>query len=131
MQLSEPTSPRRVDASATAVSPAPDDKTEEYVTLAVPEHAPAAIPALYRVEDVMPVLRMGRSTIYELIRTGRLRTVKEGRARFIPATAINEYVEAASWLLPIPPSPDRTWDSTTPPPPARAWRIASRAEARD
>lgn len=49
-------------------------------------------PVLYRVQDAMPVLRMSRSTIYELIRAGRLRTVKEGRARFIPATAINEYV---------------------------------------
>lgn len=49
-------------------------------------------PALYRVADAMLVLRMSRTVIYDLIRVGRLRTVKEGRARFIPASAIAEYV---------------------------------------
>jgi excisionase family DNA binding protein len=35
---------------------------------------------------------MSRTVIYEQIRTGRLRTVKQGRARLIPATAITDYV---------------------------------------
>ncbi|WP_344312346.1 excisionase [Fodinicola feengrottensis] len=30
--------------------------------------------------------------MYELIRCGRLRTVKEGRTRLVPAAAIAEYV---------------------------------------
>jgi excisionase family DNA binding protein len=40
----------------------------------------------------MRVLSMSRTVIYDLIRTGRLRTVNEGRARRIPASAINEYI---------------------------------------
>ena len=49
-------------------------------------------PVLYRVTDATRVLRLSRSVVYELIRAGRLRTVKEGRARLIPASAIAEYV---------------------------------------
>ena len=49
-------------------------------------------PVLYRVADAMCVLSMSRTVIYDLIRTGRLRTVSEGRSRRIPASAIAEYV---------------------------------------
>lgn len=47
---------------------------------------------LYEVPEVMQMLRMGRTVIYELIRSGRLRSVKEGRARRIPAAAVREYI---------------------------------------
>jgi excisionase family DNA binding protein len=40
----------------------------------------------------MRVLSLSRSVIYELIRAGRLRTVKEGRTRLIPQSAITDYV---------------------------------------
>lgn len=49
-------------------------------------------PILYRVEEAAEALRMSRSVIYELIRSGRLRTVKEGRRRLVPVTALTEYV---------------------------------------
>ncbi|MEJ3745197.1 helix-turn-helix domain-containing protein [Actinomycetes bacterium KLBMP 9797] len=48
--------------------------------------------ALYRVSEAMAILSLSRSVIYELIRNGRLRSVKEGTARLIPAQAIAEYV---------------------------------------
>ncbi|MEU9127883.1 helix-turn-helix domain-containing protein [Kitasatospora sp. NPDC048540] len=51
-----------------------------------------APPLLYRVADAMNALSMSRTVIYDLIRTGRLRTVKEGRSRLIPASAIADYV---------------------------------------
>jgi excisionase family DNA binding protein len=47
---------------------------------------------LYRVPEAMALLSLGRSTIYELIRSGRLRSVTEGRTRLIPASAIADYV---------------------------------------
>jgi excisionase family DNA binding protein len=47
---------------------------------------------LYRVADAMVILSLGRSAIYEQIRSGRLRSVTEGRARLIPASAIAEYI---------------------------------------
>ena len=47
---------------------------------------------LYRVADAMAVLSISRSVIYEQIRSGRLRSVTQGRSRLIPASAIAEYV---------------------------------------
>lgn len=51
------------------------------------------IPQLYRVEQTMRMLSLSRTVIYELIRSGRLRSVKQGRTRLIPASAIAEYVD--------------------------------------
>jgi excisionase family DNA binding protein len=48
--------------------------------------------ALYRIPEAMELLSMSRSVIYEQIRAGRLRTVTEGRARRVPASAIADYV---------------------------------------
>jgi excisionase family DNA binding protein len=47
---------------------------------------------LYEVPDVMRMLRLSRTVVYELIRSGRLRSVKQGRARHISATAIRDYI---------------------------------------
>jgi excisionase family DNA binding protein len=47
---------------------------------------------LYRVAEVMRLLSLSRSVIYNQIRAGRLRSVKEGKARLIPADAIADYV---------------------------------------
>jgi len=47
---------------------------------------------LYRIVDAMVVLSMSRSVIYEQIRSGRLRSVTQGRARLIPASAIADYI---------------------------------------
>ncbi|MBF6046385.1 helix-turn-helix domain-containing protein [Streptomyces sp. NRRL B-1677] len=61
------------------------------MTLASPERATTVEPLFYKISDVQRVLRLSRTVIYGLIRTGRLRTVKEGRARLVPASAIHEY----------------------------------------
>jgi excisionase family DNA binding protein len=47
---------------------------------------------LYRIPEAMHLLSMSRSVIYELIRSGRLRTVRQGRSRLVPKVAIVEYV---------------------------------------
>lgn len=47
---------------------------------------------LYKVTDAMRVLNLSRTVIFELLRSGRLRSVKQGRTRLIPASAIREYV---------------------------------------
>lgn len=54
--------------------------------------APAAEIQLYSVTDAMQALRLSRTVIYELIRSGRLRSVKQGRARRITAAAIRDYI---------------------------------------
>jgi excisionase family DNA binding protein len=48
--------------------------------------------ALYRIPEAMRLLSLSRSVLYELIRSGRLRTVKEGRSRLVPQSAILDYV---------------------------------------
>lgn len=47
---------------------------------------------LYKVPDVVRALNLSRSVVFDLLRTGRLRSVKEGRARLIPASALREYL---------------------------------------
>ena len=49
-------------------------------------------PQLISVTVAMTVLNLGRTRLYELINTGRLRSVHEGRRRLIPLTAIRDYV---------------------------------------
>ena len=49
--------------------------------------------ALYRDTGSDATAVISRTVIYELMRSGRLRTVTEGRCRRIPASAIAEYVE--------------------------------------
>lgn len=48
---------------------------------------------LYRPEEAAKALRIGRSTVYEEIRLGRLQTVRIGRRRLVPAEYIARYVE--------------------------------------
>jgi excisionase family DNA binding protein len=48
---------------------------------------------LYRIADAVVVLSLGRTAIYEQIRSGRLRTVTQGRTRLIPASATTEYIK--------------------------------------
>jgi excisionase family DNA binding protein len=49
---------------------------------------------LLRVDQAGRQLNLGRTVMYELIRSGRLRSVKIGRLRLIPASAVAEFVEA-------------------------------------
>jgi excisionase family DNA binding protein len=48
--------------------------------------------ALYRIPEAMRLLSLSRSVIYNQIRLGRLRSVREGTTRLIPADAIADYV---------------------------------------
>ena len=48
---------------------------------------------LLRPEEVARALGVGRTTVYELIRVGELRSVKIGNSRRISAAALADYVE--------------------------------------
>lgn len=50
-------------------------------------------PRLYRIPEAMRLLSISRSTLYEQLRAGRLRSVTQGRTRLIPAEAITAYIE--------------------------------------
>ena len=47
---------------------------------------------LYRVCQAGEVLSLSRSVVFDLMRMGRLRSVKEGRTRLIPLSALRDYV---------------------------------------
>lgn len=47
---------------------------------------------LYRPKEAATVLGIGRDKLYDLMRSGRLRSVKDGGARFITAEALQTYV---------------------------------------
>jgi excisionase family DNA binding protein len=49
---------------------------------------------LLTLKDTAVVLRVGRSKLYELMAAGKLRSVKIGGSRRIPATALAEFVAA-------------------------------------
>ncbi|MCX4549246.1 helix-turn-helix domain-containing protein [Streptomyces sp. NBC_01500] len=48
---------------------------------------------LHRVEAAAEMLNIKRSTAYDQIRLGRLRTVRVGRRRLVPTEYIDDYVE--------------------------------------
>jgi excisionase family DNA binding protein len=54
------------------------------------------VPFLLRAEEVAKALAIGRTAVFELIRTGELRSVKIGKSRRIPADAVVEYVAGLS-----------------------------------
>jgi len=49
-------------------------------------------PRVLRVEEAARALGIGRSLVYDLIRSGRLRSFKVGSRRLIPAAAIDETI---------------------------------------
>jgi excisionase family DNA binding protein len=51
---------------------------------------------LLRPEEVATALGIGRTAVFELIRTGELRSVKIGKSRRIPTDAVYEYVAGLS-----------------------------------
>ena len=46
-----------------------------------------------RVEDLMPILGIGRNTAYELIRSGQIRSVRIGRQIRVPREALLEFLD--------------------------------------
>jgi excisionase family DNA binding protein len=62
------------------------------MTAITSESTQVSEPRLYKVADAMRLLRLSRTVVYEQLRSGRLRSVHQGRARLIPATAISEYI---------------------------------------
>ena len=47
---------------------------------------------MMRVEDAAQALGLSRTKTYALVHDGRLRSVKIGRSRRVPASAIDEFV---------------------------------------
>ena len=48
---------------------------------------------LLTVPEVMARLKLGRSTVYDLIRSRRLVSITIGRSRRVPADAIRDFID--------------------------------------
>ena len=48
---------------------------------------------LLTVEEAANRLRIGRTVMYNLVRSNRIRTIKIGRLRRVPVDALREYVD--------------------------------------
>lgn len=49
---------------------------------------------LLTTEEAAEVLRVGRSTVYDLMRTRALGSVKIGRRRLVPTQSLRAYIES-------------------------------------
>ena len=50
-------------------------------------------PLLLSVREVAPLLRLGRDATYELVRSGRLRSIRLNRKVLIPRTELEAFVQ--------------------------------------
>jgi len=64
--------------------------------------APAASPdRLLTVPEVMDLLQLGRTNVYDLIRRGELESVLIGRARRIPTKAVSDLIASSAHVEPV------------------------------
>lgn len=54
------------------------------------------LPLALTVEDLTQLLSVGRNTAYELVRSGKIRSIKVGRIYRIPRSAVDEYLNTRS-----------------------------------
>ena len=54
------------------------------------------LPLVLKVEDLMPILVIGRNMAYELVRSGQIYSVRVGRSYRIPVNALEEYLRKTS-----------------------------------
>ena len=57
------------------------------------------LPMVLRVEDLMPILGIGRNTAYELVRSGQIRSIKIGRKIRVPKDAVAAFLGETEDLL--------------------------------
>jgi excisionase family DNA binding protein len=55
---------------------------------------PASPERLYGINEAAAVLSLGRTRVYREIRLGHIRTIRAGRRRLVPASALAEFTRA-------------------------------------
>ena len=58
-------------------------------------HSFDELPLTLRVEDLMPILDIGRNTAYELVRSKQIYSIKIGRQLRIPKQALIDYLTSS------------------------------------
>lgn len=59
-------------------------------------HSINELPLILTVEDLMPVLCIGRNAAYDLVRSGQIRSLRIGRQIRIPREAVIEFISGAA-----------------------------------
>lgn len=54
------------------------------------------LPLTLRVEDLMPILGIGRNTAYGLVRSGKIRSIRIGRKIRIPKPEVLAFLDRSS-----------------------------------
>ena len=54
------------------------------------------LPLVLKVEDLMPILSIGRNTAYELVRNGQIRSIRVGAQFRIPREAVAEFLAGSA-----------------------------------
>lgn len=88
----------RAEAAAAALISQLTDLRTQIIDLAVAvserSHEPDLQPVLLTIEETAQSLRIGRSMVCQLVKTGELRSVKIGASRRVPVAAVNEYADS-------------------------------------
>ncbi len=53
-------------------------------------------PPVLKVENLIPILSIGRNTAYELVRSGQIRSIRIGSTYRIPKDAVVEFIQKSS-----------------------------------
>lgn len=59
-------------------------------------HSLEDLPLVLRVEDLMPILGIGRNTAYDLVRSGQIKSIKVGVQYRIPRSAVEEFISGSA-----------------------------------
>ena len=54
------------------------------------------LPLTLRVEELMPILGIGRNTAYELVRSGQIKSIRIGKRIRIPKEGLRLFLEGSS-----------------------------------
>ena len=59
-------------------------------------HSIEELPLILTVDDLMPVLCIGRNTAYDLVRSGQIQSLRIGHQIRIPRDAVVKFISSAA-----------------------------------
>ena len=67
-------------------------------------------PDVLTVPDVIRLLRMGKNTVYKLLKEGAIGSIKQGKKIIVPKVCLVEFLtNAANFQAPSPTVPNNLW----------------------
>ena len=67
-------------------------------------------PDVLTVPDVIRLLRMGKNTVYKLLKDGAIGSIKQGKKIIVPKVCLVEFlIDAGNYQTPSPTVPNNLW----------------------